>query len=817
MAHHHHTSRLLPRLGRRMACLVAVAGAMQALPAHAAGMRVDAQPAAEAASPRIRIANEGTTTLSQVRAITGDAAIVSCDTRTRGGRPFGGTLQAGDSVGCGVVVPGQASHATLAVVARDTGGSRVMQTVRMATLRGATPPQSALVLSAGSIHQDTDSDGLLDAGETIDYHYTVVNVGMLTVDGISLVDLTGAVVCTASTLAPGAHTTCTSAYVIDAEDDALGEVLNIADLTAIDTGGGVVAAGDLALRLDLDADAGISVFKSPLLIDDADASGFASTGDRIRYSFVAKNTDAQALTSVDLVEPDPSLIDTPITCAPTTLGGNAFATLGAAQLASWDAVVCTAEYTIRAEDAGAGAAQNLVEASGQPQIGPAVFATGASTVVIPTGAYVVVEKALVSEGGAVPGVAEPDESLTYAITLTNSGGSNAPAFAVTDVLDPNTVFVSADNGGVHAGGTITWDSLLVPANDSLVLTVVVTVADPLPAGALRIANLAYESGTPAPTCPPAGPGCVVTPTMGAVSLSKTVEDENGDGLAAPGEALSYEITLTNAGGSDVTGFDVVDALDASTVFVSADNGGVHDAGVVTWNDLTVPAGGTLTLNVEVRVIDPLPLSVVEILNLAYEAGNTPPDCAAEPRPAGCAPIGVLPVPQLAITKTVDSPKVEAGGTAVYTITVSNTGTADLADVQIIDALPAGIVDFAWTCQASGGAACPQGAGSGALQQLVPSFPSGGELVYTVDAQVAQNPPASIVNTAQVTPAEVASCLPADTPAPCSADVEVGPEGEPPPPAAPRPVPAGSTWTLIAMVLLALAIAATRTTATRVRG
>jgi uncharacterized repeat protein (TIGR01451 family) len=813
----HKTSRVLPRLTRLAAGgLVLFAGASLSTIAMAAGLRVDAEPATQAASARIRIANEGAGALSQVRAVGGSDAALACNARTRSGRAFAGTLQAGDSVACTVDRAEDAAQAAFAVMARNAEGTAIVRPVRLATLRGAMPPQSALVLSAGSVHEDGNGDGLLDAGETIDYHYTVVNVGNLTADGISLVDITGPVICTATTLAPAAHTTCTSTYTIDAADDAIGEVLNIAELTAVDIDGGVVTAGDLVLRLDLDGDAGTSVFKSPLLVDDADASGFASTGDRIRYIFVAKNTDAQALALVNLVEPDPTLIDTPITCAATTLGGNAFAALGAAELASWDTVVCTAEYTIRAEDDAAGAAHNLVEASGQPQIGPAVFATGASTVVIPTGASVVVEKALVGEGGAVPGVAEPGESLTYAITLTNSGGSNAPAFAVTDVLDPNTVFVSANNGGMHAGGTITWDSLLVPANDSLVLTVAVTVADPLPAGALRIANLAHETGTPAPTCPPAGPGCVVTPTVGAVSLSKTVEDDNGDGLAEPGEALSYEITLTNAGGSDVTGFDVVDALDASTVFVSADNSGVHDAGVVTWNDLTVPAGGALTLNVEVRVIDPLPLSVVEILNLAYEAGNTPPDCAADPRPAGCAPIGVLPVPQLAITKTVDSPEVEAGGTAIYTITVSNTGTADLVDVQVVDPLPTGVVGFEWTCEASGGAECPQADGTGAIQQLVPSFPSGGELVYTVSAQIARNPPDSIVNTALVTPSDVATCLPGGTPAPCSADVEVMPEGETPPPAAPRPVPTQSQWALIAMALLMLAVAGLRMRPARVR-
>src|SRR5690606_7746898 len=89
---------------------------------------------------------------------------------------------------------------------------------------------------------------------------------------------------------------------------------------------------------------------------------------------------------------------------------------------------------------------------------------------------VTLTKALSAEGELpADGIASPGDTLTYSITLANSGGVDETGYAVTDTLDTNVAFVSADNGGIHAAGTVTWAGLTVPAGDSLVLTVTVQV------------------------------------------------------------------------------------------------------------------------------------------------------------------------------------------------------------------------------------------------------------------------------------------------------------------------------------------------------
>ncbi|WP_274427444.1 hypothetical protein, partial [Chelativorans sp. YIM 93263] len=108
----------------------------------------------------------------------------------------------------------------------------------------------------------------------------------------------------------------------------------------------------------------------------------------------------------------------------------------------------------------------------------------ANCVITPTRPQVAKEKQLVGESGTLAGIAEPGETLTYEITLTNTGGP-ADDFPIQDVLDANTTFASADNAGTHSGGTpaggiVEWAADVPAATDAstpgeLVLTVEVTV------------------------------------------------------------------------------------------------------------------------------------------------------------------------------------------------------------------------------------------------------------------------------------------------------------------------------------------------------
>jgi hypothetical protein len=126
------------------------------------------------------------------------------------------------------------------------------------------------------------------------------------------------------------------------------------------------------------------------------------------------------------------------------------------------------------------------------------------------------------------------------------------------------------------------------------------------------------------------------------------------------------------------------------------------------------------------------------------------------------------------------------------------------DVTINDPLPTGISQFAWTCTGTG-VACPAASGSGAINQTVPSFPIGAQLVYAVTATVAANAPANIINSVTVTPTTLVTCSPSNQPAPCRADAPVTTAQVPTavPFADPR------TLALLALVLFGFGLASAR--------
>ncbi len=788
---------------------LAIAVGLLSVPALAAGLRVTASttplsaPSVIAGAFGFAVANEGTTLFDSVRLVTDAGHAVGCADHTTQNHSFtaGGSLGAGDRVACTMQPLGGTHHgAGVTVLARSGNAAPQVRHVTFTQRPAATPSQGIVVLAAGAILQETNNDGILDAGETIAYNYSVLNLGTLALSALAVTDIDGPVTCPQTTLAPAANMVCTSTHTITVAEAGAGMVSNQADISGTDANAQPVVGGDFVVTINLGGTAGIRLFKSPLLLDDADNSGYASLNDVLRYTFVVKNSNAQTLSTVNVIEPNLTRIDTPIVCAAQTVGGLPFAGLGSGVLQPNDVVLCTADYTIKAADVTAGSANNLAEASGKPAIGVPASGSGASAVVIPTPANVSLVKTLTGESGSLPGIAEPGETLTYTITLSNAGGADALNYSVIDQLDPNTVFVSADNGGSLAGGNVVWTGLTVPAGGSLTLTIKLSIVNPIPAGVTTIGNLAYQAGTTPPSCNVAGQQCVITPTAGKVTIAKALTGESGTqpGIAEPGETLTYTITLSNAGGSAVTGFSVTDPLDPNVNFVSADNGGANASGAVSWTGLTVPANGSLALKVVVTVKDPLPIGVAQVANLAYHTGTPVPDCTLQPMPAACVITPVAERPRLSVTKTADVSQALPGGSVHYTITVSNVGTVVANNVIISDPLPAGVASFTWQCTASGGVACPAASGSGAINEQVPTFPVGAQLSYSVLAVLTGKPASPVLNVVSVTPSQNTVCAPALTAPPCLANVSIVvgvPPGLPP-----LPVPVDTKWMLLLMLL-----------------
>ena len=211
--------------------------------------------------------------------------------------------------------------------------------------------------------------------------------------------------------------------------------------------------------------------------------------------------------------------------------------------------------------------------------------------------------------GVIPGAL-----ITYEISWENTarnekGEPVAATVTITDVLDKNVEFVDADNGGVHANGTVTWvlEEREPGATGTVTLTVKVreSAAD---AGQVRnqagvqVGNDPDVKMTEIVENPVWKPHKTET-AIGTTSV--TPENPDGDPLYFPvvqvDDTITYEISWKNYKAEAAT-ITIRDILDKNVEFVSASDGGVHANGTVTWvlADREPGAEGTVTVTVRVR-------------------------------------------------------------------------------------------------------------------------------------------------------------------------------------------------------------------------
>jgi uncharacterized repeat protein (TIGR01451 family) len=167
---------------------------------------------------------------------------------------------------------------------------------------------------------------------------------------------------------------------------------------------------------------------------------------------------------------------------------------------------------------------------------------------------------------------------------------------------------------------------------------------------------------------------------GQLTLRKTVEPAT---LVAPGELVTYTLSLS-AGNQPITHtVALTDALPANTTFVAASGGGALAGQVVRWSIPTLAAEQTITRTLTVRVADDAP-DGTPIVNHNYRAGN------GVDLPGGGPPvIIVVDVPPGHLTLTKDVGRrvtIAAGDLLTYTLKI---GAQDgpVSTVALTDTLP----------------------------------------------------------------------------------------------------------------------------------
>jgi len=244
------------------------------------------------------------------------------------------------------------------------------------------------------------------------------------------------------------------------------------------------------------------------------------------------------------------------------------------------------------------------------------------------------------------------DTLNYTITAENTGTA-----VLTDVMvtDPMTT-----------PGSITCPTVLPGANCQLVGSYSVTAAD------VTAGSIANTASAVSVQTPPVSDSETVTLGTPALSVSKPAPanaDADGSSDISAGDTLTYTVTATNTGATNLTDVTVTDAMLTPPLASCA----------------LVNQGATCTLT-GTYVVAATDVAAGSITNTATaDSQQTTPETDTQ--------TVSLNAPGLSIDKAApvnadedSSADVSVGDTLTYTITATNSGVANLTNVLVTDSM-----------------------------------------------------------------------------------------------------------------------------------
>jgi uncharacterized repeat protein (TIGR01451 family) len=222
-----------------------------------------------------------------------------------------------------------------------------------------------------------------------------------------------------------------------------------------------------------------------------------------------------------------------------------------------------------------------------------------------------------------------------------------------DASYPNTIYAATDvgpmvtyDGGAHWGALGTLGSIPSVAVDQVDLD---TYDRVIGAGT-------HGRGAWSVTDNLSAPGLVISKQDSGIPVG-------------PGSNVDYTITVRNIGNASATGVTVTDPIPANTSFVSADSGGTSVSGVARWTGLSIPAAGSVSVHLRVRIDPGLKAQVKSIVDDGFKA------TAAGGFSATGSPTvtPIAPPFAVAVSPASQTDGARSGSSVTYHVNVTNLG------------------------------------------------------------------------------------------------------------------------------------------------
>jgi uncharacterized repeat protein (TIGR01451 family) len=546
------------------------------------------------------------------------------------------------------------------------------------TVAPLTPaPRIALLKTITGI-VDTNGSGTQNAGDTVNYAFTVRNTGNVTLTNVTVVDADPLVTVTGGPIAslnPGQvdASTFTASHTLTQADMDAGFHDNTATTTGTPPTGPDVTdfshptglTSDGPTRATLTPVATVTIDKVAASVTDINANGLTDAGDRINYSFAVTNTGTVTLTNVTVTDPGVTLVGAPIAAlAP-----------GASDTATY-----TATYILQQADINTGQYVNTAQVQATTPDTSTITDNDVETSPITRVSSMTLLKTATPNFGA-NGTPDAGDTIAYAFTVTNTGTTTLSNISIADPL------VTVSGGPLASLAPGVTDFATFTATYTLTQSDVNagTIANQATANATSptgpVSDVSDDGNTPALN----DPTTLTLPRTSGVALVKTVPgttDTNGNGITDAGDVINYQFTVTNIGNVTLTNVAVTDlsAVVTGEPLATLAPGAVNNTTFTATHVITVADMNTGSFQNQAVVNATAPTGpVTDQSDESDNLGNDPTSFSLTPAP-GIAVLKTL----VNIVDTNTNAKQDAGDTVNYAFTIRNTGNVTLTNVTLTD-------------------------------------------------------------------------------------------------------------------------------------
>ncbi len=353
----------------------------------------------------------------------------------------------------------------------------------------------------------------------------------------------------------------------------------------------------------------------------------------------------------------------------------------------------------------------------------------------------------------------PGGTLTYTIRVSNNGPQTVIGATFADNIPSQIAmwtwtcvpdFSSTCTAGPVIPGNFS-DTINLAAGQGVTYTVQALVNGAATGNLVNSASITAPGAIPDPN--PGNNVATDTDAPPTADLAATMND--GLSIYPPGGTVTYTIVITNNGPAPVTGATIVDnrptQLDSWIWTCVPDSGAACTAGPVSpvnfGDTVNIPAGKKITYTV-VATVD-----IAATGDMTNSVTVTAPVTVPDPILGNntATHTDAHPSADLAVAMTDMVNTYVAGGTVIYTITVTNNGPSNVTSAAFSDTAPAQLASWTWSCAADLGASCVTGTvpGGGVFTDTV-NIPAGKHIVYTVTAVISGSASGTMTNTATIT-------------------------------------------------------------------